>query len=59
MSSEEAKKLEVLLEMKSKGYNLIDGDSPEIMSMSLGGDIHLNVMLKSLLKNGRYFLMMV
>lgn len=37
MSSEEAKKLEVLLNMKSKGYNLIDCDKPEIMTMSLGG----------------------
>lgn len=46
MSSEEAKKLEVLLEMKSKGYNLIDCDKPEIKSMSLGGGYTLECNVK-------------
>lgn len=46
MSSEEAKKLEVLLNMKSKGYNLIDCDKPEIMTMSLGGGYTLECNVK-------------
>lgn len=37
MGKAEAMKLDILLGLKQKGYNLIDGDQPEIMTMSLGG----------------------
>ena len=37
MGKAEAMKLDILLGLKQKGYNLVDGDQPEIMTMSLGG----------------------
>lgn len=37
MSSAEARKLDILLDLKKNGYNLIDGDQPELMTMALGG----------------------
>lgn len=45
--SPEATKLEILLDLKSKkGYNLVDGDKPEIMMMSLGGGYTLECNVK-------------
>jgi len=46
MSSAEAKKLDILLTLKSRGYNLIDGDKPELMIMSLGGGYTLGCNVK-------------
>jgi hypothetical protein len=46
MSRAEAKKLEILLGLKSSGYNLVDGDKPEIMLMSLGGGYTLECNVK-------------
>lgn len=39
-------KLDILLGLKSKGYNLIEGDKPEIMTMSLGGGYTLECNVK-------------
>ena len=37
MSKAEAIKLDILLGLQKNGYNLVDGDKPEIMTMGLGG----------------------
>ena len=46
MSKAEAMKLDILLGLKSKGYNLIEGDKPEIMTMNLGGGYILECNVK-------------
>jgi len=46
MTKAEAKKLDILLALRSKGYNLIDGDEPELMTMSLGGGYTLECNVK-------------
>ncbi len=46
MSSAEARKLDILMDLKKKGYNLIDGGKPEIMTMSLGGGYTLECNVK-------------
>jgi len=46
MTSAEAKKLDILLALKAGGYNLLDGDKPEIMNMSLGGGYTLECNVK-------------
>lgn len=35
--SEESQKLDILLNFRSQGYNLLDTDDPGIMKLSLGG----------------------
>lgn len=55
MSSEEARKLDILLSLRKKGYNLIDGDQPEIMNMSLGGGYTLECNVKKPTKEWKIF----
>ena len=55
MSKAEAMKLDVLLALKSKGYNLIEGDKPEIMTMSLGGGYTLECNVKKPSKEWKIF----
>lgn len=47
MSSEEARRLDILLDLRKKGYNLKDGDKPEIVTMSLGGGYTLECNVKN------------
>lgn len=47
MTSAEARKLDILLALKKNGYNLVDGDKPEIMTMSLGGGYTLECNVKN------------
>jgi hypothetical protein len=43
----EARKLDILLALKKKGYNLVDGDKPETMTMNLGGGYTLECNVKN------------
>lgn len=51
MTSAEAKKLDILLALRASGYNLIDGDKPEIITMSLGGGYTLECNVKKQTKD--------
>jgi hypothetical protein len=46
MTSAEARKFDILLALKKQGYNLVDGDQPELMNMSLGGGYTLECNVK-------------
>lgn len=46
MGKAEAIKLDILLGLQKNGYNLVDGDKPEIMTMSLGGGYTLECNVK-------------